>query len=221
MPEYEKLKKIIHTNMSIEVLTGMSIGGNKETIEIGGLDNPVIKTVTRRSNGNSNDKNIVVPYIPGSSIKGRMRSLLELSKENDELINKVFGNRNTKNSSGYTRVLFEDTYPTNKTLENWKKISNKYGLPFGTEVKYENEIDRTTGRASNPRPTERVIPNSIFESKIRLLVFEGDDEEEMKRLIERGMKLMEMTYIGGNGSRGYGRIKINHDEWKEEWSNNG
>lgn len=53
-------------NAELLLLTGMHIGGSTEGFEIGGLDNPVIK-----------DPISDVPYIPGSSLKGKMRSLLE------------------------------------------------------------------------------------------------------------------------------------------------
>src|SRR3989338_11494456 len=50
----------------MQCVSGLRIGGSKDTIEIGGMDNPIIR--------NPLDK---FPYIPGSSIKGKMRSLLE------------------------------------------------------------------------------------------------------------------------------------------------
>lgn len=45
--------------------TGLHIGAGKGTLEIGGADNPVVKDAFGR------------PYIPGSSLRGRLRSLLE------------------------------------------------------------------------------------------------------------------------------------------------
>ncbi|KAF5430047.1 CRISPR-associated protein Csm3 [Candidatus Methanomarinus sp.] len=48
--------------------TGLHIGGVSESIEIGGLENIVIR-----------DPKTGLPFIPGSSLKGKMRSLLELS----------------------------------------------------------------------------------------------------------------------------------------------
>jgi CRISPR-associated protein Csm3 len=50
----------------IQCLTGLHIGGTEEGYEIGGMDNPVIK-----------DKITGYPYIPGSSLKGKMRSMME------------------------------------------------------------------------------------------------------------------------------------------------
>ena|SRR6185437_4581896 len=45
--------------------TGLHIGAGKGSLEIGGADNPVIKDA------------FGLPYIPGSSLRGRLRSLLE------------------------------------------------------------------------------------------------------------------------------------------------
>ncbi len=45
--------------------TGLHIGAGKGSLEIGGADNPVIKDAFGR------------PYIPGSSLRGKLRSLLE------------------------------------------------------------------------------------------------------------------------------------------------
>jgi len=45
--------------------TGLHIGAGKGSLEIGGSDNPVVKDASGR------------PYIPGSSLRGKIRSLLE------------------------------------------------------------------------------------------------------------------------------------------------
>jgi CRISPR-associated protein Csm3 len=47
--------------------TGLHIGAGKGSLEIGGADNPVVKDAFGR------------PYIPGSSLRGKLRSLLEHS----------------------------------------------------------------------------------------------------------------------------------------------
>jgi len=63
-----QLKGKILITGTIVVRTGLAIGGSKTAMNIGGIDSPVI----RDAKG--------VPYIPGSSLKGKMRSLLETSK---------------------------------------------------------------------------------------------------------------------------------------------
>ncbi|WP_297499767.1 type III-A CRISPR-associated RAMP protein Csm3, partial [Thermococcus sp.] len=51
----------------IKALTGLHIGSQRDVSEIGGIDNPVIK-----------DPHTGLPYIPGSSLKGKLRSLFEV-----------------------------------------------------------------------------------------------------------------------------------------------
>ena len=50
--------------------TGLHIGAGKGSLEIGGADNPVVKDAFGR------------PYVPGSSLRGRLRSLLEQATGN-------------------------------------------------------------------------------------------------------------------------------------------
>ena len=59
----KQLKKKIKVKTTIELVTGLHIGGSSDSVEIGGIDNPVIKIATKNNQ----------PYIPGSSIKGKMR----------------------------------------------------------------------------------------------------------------------------------------------------
>ena len=61
-----QLQGRIFVTGSIEVVTGLHIGGSRTAQAIGGVQNSVVRDpVTRR------------PYIPGSSLKGKLRSLLE------------------------------------------------------------------------------------------------------------------------------------------------
>jgi CRISPR-associated protein Csm3 len=64
-PQKNLLGKII-INSTLVVETGLHIGGGGENLDIGGLDKPVIRDpMTQR------------PYLPGSSIKGKLRAILE------------------------------------------------------------------------------------------------------------------------------------------------
>ena len=81
------------------------------------------------------------------------------------------------------------------------------GLTGATEVKFENSISRTTAVA-NPRQIERVVRGALFPVQ---LIYEVKEEEHMLQdfeIIKQGFRLLEYDYLGGNGSRGYGRIKI-------------
>ena len=183
---------------TIEVLTGMHIGGSSAFSAIGAVDAPVVKDVV---SGN--------PMILGSSLKGKMRSLLakryntsfaETPDDDIECLTDLFGSAK-KNHVKTSRVLFSDM-----VLCNWEELK-KHGLTSKTEVKFENSIKRTTAVA-NPRQIERVVRGSVFPLNI---VYEVKDEETMVNdfgILSEGFRLLEYDYLGGNGSRGYGKVKF-------------
>jgi len=216
-----KIKNIKEIKAKIKVKSGLHIGGSKDEIKIGGIDNPVIK------NPLTNE-----PYIPGSSLKGKIRSLIEwqfgvvnenglavscvkkegnnqVKKENFEQIKPIvqlFGNGETiKEPSiakeiGPTRVSFSDC-----ALLNKDELLNRNAL---TEEKVEVTINRLTGTSVSGglRRMERVPAGAEFDFSVTLIEFEGD--EGFEAILALGMKLLEMTNLGGNGSRGYGKIEF-------------
>lgn len=211
-----KLLKIVKYTGTMKLITGLSIKGNGNVLSIGGAEAEVIKNPITG-----------MPYIPGSSIKGKMRSRMELitgkynlSKgepcgcggENGEcLICTVFGAHKKKNpKSGPTRIIVRDCELTNDSVE---KIKN---LPLDKvnylEIKTENTINRNTGGAT-PRTLERVPAGFDFQVEIVLQIFEGDDEAKMKKFIEDAVQGVEDSYLGGSGSRGYGQVKFDC-KWK-------
>jgi len=191
-------------NVHIELESGLHIGGGDTAIEIGGLDNRVIRDAV------SNE-----PYIPGSSLKGKMRHLLEDYYEGNEshqrLVDIMFGKagneKNNNPSLRQTRLQFVDLFMESSTKET---LNQALGDKVYTVVKYENSIDRKTGTAKNPRPTERVPKGSVFSGKLILNVLDnlGDDEEEFLEVLDKGVELLNNSYLGGSGSRGYGKINI-------------
>lgn len=221
-------KHVIHSK--IKVLTGLHIGGPTTGLNIGGVDNIVIKDVEGK------------PYIPGSSLKGKMRSLLEksegLAKERvwvvkDEvsihmcnnsncIVCSIFGRTSGKHTLvdkkeeekdilitnvTPTRLIVRDVFLDPTTLE---KFREKLDFEW-TEVKWENVIDRVTSQAT-PRQIERVPPNAIFgtdEEPFEMIynVFNNKDKENLKYVF-KAMKLLEQDYLGGSGTRGYGKIKF-------------
>jgi CRISPR-associated protein Csm3 len=217
--------KILKLEGQVEVITGLHIGGGDDTMKIGGIDNGVVK-----------DINTDMPYIPGSSLKGKMRSLLEWDKGlvgigdgkpfNSKLLkNAIFKDKNKRKDAlniikifgngvsddkfneiiPITRISVGDCNLSQETLQKEMKLS---------EAKYENVIDRQKGTANHPRQTERVPAGVKFDLDIRVKIFDEDDENEIKEIIQRGLELIEMDYLGGNGSRGYGRVKFNY-KWSE------
>ncbi|WAA11981.1 type III-A CRISPR-associated RAMP protein Csm3 [Fervidibacillus halotolerans] len=208
------LGKII-INGQIKALTGLAIGGSKSDMTIGGIDNNVIKT----SEG--------VPFIPGSSLKGKLRSLLERKNNKEKICNcgkkdceicVIFGTgmkskKEEEVEAGLTRLYVRDAFlydPIKKEMENKEGIFSNLELAY-TEVKWENTISRLKGKANNPRQQERVPAGSVFEMNLIYNLMIEDDIDMFKHLME-AMRLLEDDYIGGNGSRGYGRIKFENLE---------
>ena len=194
----------------IKVLTGLAIGGNKSGIDIGGMDNPVIKTYDGK------------PYIPGSSLKGKLRSLLaKTANTNDvaadvELIGKegdykylalVFGyganDRKDSDEKGEALLKVRDAY----LKEDDESISDKAEMKTYTEEKMENNIDRITGKAT-PRPHERVFPGSEFKMELCLDVYDESEAKEQLELIDLAFQLLNEDYLGGGGTRGNGRVQV-------------
>ena len=209
----------------IECLTGLHIGAGKETLEIGGLDMPVVRDPITRE-----------PYIPGSSIKGKMRSLLErlefamnggrlntreyFSKKcadgvfhhecNDEKcpVCRLYGasKGNSVNNNRPARLYVYDAHLSNKD----KLEAIDTGL-YLTELKFENTLDRITSAAS-PRQIERVPRGAKF---ALTMVYNQDSERSSElfkgdlRSVFYNLLLLKDDALGGSVSRGYGRIDIN------------
>lgn len=205
-----KLQKIIKISGEIRLLSGLHIGAGDVALEIGGLDQPIIKHPITRE-----------PYIPGSSLKGKIRSLLEVryGKFNNDpdsknyggpcecgdcLICKVFGvgASNKKGDTEPTRLLVRDAF----MKKEWQEKFMNGELPL--EIKYENTINRITGTAENPRPLERVPEGVEFGFSFGVRIYEGDEEDKILNLIKQGMALLQLDALGGNSSRGCGHIEF-------------
>lgn len=204
----KKLTKKILITGEIEALTGLMIGGTNNSMAIGLPDKMVIRNPIDNK-----------PYIPGSTLKGKMRSLLELAfgyikavnmgkvrNGPDDDINHIttvlFGNSIGDDKQRPSRIICRDA-----SLKNADAIVNT-DLPY-TEAKSEVVIDRITS-AAMPRTFERVPAGAIFNLELVLNIFEEDkfSEKELLDLIFKGMQLVQDDYLGGGGSRGSGRVKF-------------
>ncbi|BAB59251.1 hypothetical protein [Thermoplasma volcanium GSS1] len=198
-----KWKYNIIYNMEIEVLTGLHIGGSNEELKIGGTDSPVITTKYLINNVEPCD----LPYIPGSSIKGKIRSLLEnvdyKGKNGDDIVSKMFGYYPNAGEGikRLTRLIIRDAFLDDGHIKSAEDARNVI------EIKSENKIDPIESKAT-PRFIERVRRGTKFKGKIILSIYEGDNEEEMIKCLKTGISLLEDSYLGGNGTRGYGSVKI-------------
>lgn len=193
-----KLIKKIRINTTLRLLTGMHIGGSSDNVEIGGVDSPVIKVATRKNQ----------PYIPGSSLKGKMRCLLEqvagaAKVGGDEKVNGLFGFSNDNMPS---KLIVRDAYLTEESAEELYNCT-ALDMPY-TENKYENTIDRVKGMAEHPRQIERVPAGAEFAVEFVVNIWEGDNEKEQVQMLEDAIHLIENDYLGGSGSRGYGQVEF-------------
>jgi CRISPR-associated protein Csm3 len=229
-------KSKIFVTGTITTLTGLHIGGNCTEISICGADSIVLR-----------DPLTNYPYIPGSSLRGKMRSLFE--RHRDEMTikfrdngNKVFHSirkaakmieqgMELKSAGPATspdavaaqlfgvavdqkkgellipqRLIVRDAKLKKESAEELEK-ARRTDMPL-TEIKTEVAIDRITSRA-NPRQIERVPAGAEFEFEFILNLYGDDKEEKYLSLLWECMELLQDDYLGGHGSRGYGRIKFN------------
>lgn len=185
---------------TLEIVTGMHIGGSSAFAAIGAVDSPVIRdTISDR------------PMIPGSSLKGKLRTLLALRYNDSPLtlpendapqILRLFGSAK-KNHVQRSRLLFRDMVLPDSSMEELQEV----GLHSATEVKFENTINRLTAVA-NPRQIERVIRGCKFDVNILYDASEPDELEEDIATLAEGLRLLEYDYLGGHGSRGYGKVRF-------------
>jgi CRISPR-associated protein Csm3 len=210
---YKLVKKIVFRG-DIVALTGIAIGGSNTAMGIGGVDKGVVRNLITQQ-----------PYIPGSTLKGKMRSLLELAygqigdkqmgmvkngpseKEGDKST-VLFGNASNQNFQRPSRVIVRDAYLSEiqadgKTIDEFFKNTEL----LYTEVKTEVVIDRVTSKAM-PRQLERVPAGAKFNFELVLNVFSEDNEQELLKNLFTSLRLLHNDYIGGSGSRGSGQIRI-------------
>lgn len=216
-----KLTHISEIKGQIELVSGLHIGSGNTEMHIGGTDNPVIKNPVTNQ-----------PYIPGSSLKGKMRSLMEWSAgvvgesqgkplgfkhirnlqgesvQQGKTILKLFGG--APEGTGQDEELVIEIGPTRLAFwdcnldPDWVNEMQGKNLLL-TETKMENSIDRIKGVAENPRNTERVPAGAHFDFRLTLKVI---DREDLLEDLLRGLRLLELTGIGGSGSRGYGKLRF-------------
>lgn len=222
-----KLEKKVFFCGSLQLLTGMHIGGSSLGLSIGGADKVVVRNPVTR-----------LPYAPGSSIKGKLRSLLEKSHDLVEI--------GINNKGEWSGPLCKDPFeplvqlfgfpadevsteklsflaPTRLTVRdgellNIQKIEQAgHTDMYGTEIKTEVSIDRLTS-AANPRNFERVPAGALFKFEMVVDIYNVDAQKApgsgiplaklYMEYLREGLRLLEDDYLGGQGSRGYGQVKV-------------
>ena len=215
-----QLTKITTITATLTLVTGLRIGAGDSEMHIGGVDNTVIKHPLTGA-----------PYVPGSSLKGKMRSLLEWrsgavqekplgakdfkaakGSQQAEIkhVLQLFGigggdvqdNKELVADLGPTRLAFWDC-PLDASWEQEVRGNNQ----LLTEVKSENVINRISGVAEHPRNTERVPAGAKFDFRLSFKQLAGDDPTLLETVLQ-GLKLIELDSLGGSGSRGYGKVRF-------------
>lgn len=201
---------------TLRCITGLHIGGSQDDIQIGGVDNPVIK-----------DPVTLAAYVPGSSLKGKMRAELERHHERFNSKDKrkpcdcreqacpvcrLFGpHTNVEHELGPTRLIVRDA-----PLIKGGQI----------EVKSETAIDRQTGAAARGslRQQERVAAGSEFQVQINIQIYDIDrsfqfkdklgkdhsGEDAILAVVREALGWVEQTGLGAGTSRGSGQVKFDH-----------
>ena len=213
------LKKVHKFRIDLTLLSGMHITGAENTFDIGGADSQVIKNPLTDE-----------PYIPGSSLKGKIRSLLEYKYGTPKNApgaaygsSYAFQDESVKNCAllfepstsvtpNITRGIFRDLVLTD---ESKKELSRILGDGIYTEIKAENKIHRLKGKAETPRFIERVPAGSRFEGEIDIIEFDGDPYEQVLKYLQEAIELLNQNFIGGSGSRGYGQVFVTMTEIDE------
>jgi CRISPR-associated protein Csm3 len=211
-----QLTRIQSLTARLTLQTGLAIGAGDTEMHIGGVDKQVVKHPLTN-----------LPYIPGSSLKGKMRSLLEWKsgavqekplgladldrangpqKSQIAAVVKLFGvsgdaqlAEERAREIGPTRLAFWDC----ELAQDWLDQVEQLNLGL-TEVKSENSINRITGVAVAPRFFERVPAGAVFDFRLSLKVL--DDEADLLPAVLAGLRLIELDSLGGSGSRGYGKV---------------
>lgn len=214
-----KLRAKVVLEGELEVLTGLHVGSAAAGMQIGSVDSPVVR-----------DPMTSYPYIPGSSLKGKLRSLLEAAEgknanraggagtkrhecdDRQEALNcpvcRLFGSVGSQGGKNHpARLSVSDSLLTEDSFRDLDNIDT--GLMY-TEWKFENALDRVTSSA-NPRQIERVPAGAKF--SFRLIYDDRDDVDKLDEDIRNlacAMRLLEDDALGGHGSRGYGRVRFAH-----------
>ncbi len=204
-----KLAKFTTVDGILVCETGLRIGGTAEGTGIGETDNPIIRHPITR-----------MPYVPGSSLKGKLRSLLEQKYSDnsqktgrpcdcgktDCLVCRLFGSGDVKTTREVSRLIFRDCPPTEQSAS---QLDDALPGAFA-ETKTEIAMDRNKGttRSGSLRQQERVPAGTEFDFSLSLRVFEGDDEAAHWQFVAEGVEMLEADTLGGSGTRGYGKVRF-------------
>lgn len=208
MEQTRLLAKVI-IRAKLTVKTGLHIGGSSDYAPIGAVDSVFVRDPLTKQ-----------PVIPGSSVKGKMRTLLAKTRnkmgigsspDNDEkVVLRLFGSAQ-KGNILFSRLQFSDSFVNQTSMEQFSRLDTDTYLG---EVKFENTINRATGGAT-PRQIERVPAGMQFDFQLVYNLEKIEDFDEDMTVLQDGFRLLQLDYLGGHGSRGYGRVAFSHFDVKK------
>lgn len=208
-----KLKKLVIVSGTMTAVEGIHIGGNNEGTKVGGCDNPVIRNPLTGK-----------PYIPGSSIKGVMRSTMEKIEDKSRngkpcgcgdpkcMVCKLFGaHMNMRANSGEPRLLIRDMEIDPDFEQELLDSGANYSDII--EIKTSTMVDRSTNTAASGslRNVERVAAGTKFKCEFAFKVFEGDNEKAMMDAVKNVIGAIEVLGIGSKTTAGCGQVKFDID----------
>ena len=201
------LKGKLDIGAILRLETGLHIGASSDFAPIGAVDSPFLRDPMTKQ-----------PIIPGSSLKGKIRTLLARSFSTDEyflnkidedspVLQRLFGSAAQSGAGGLgARLQFSDIRMTEASCQRFAAMELD---TYIGEIKFENTISRISA-AANPRQIERVPAGAEFDFRLVYNIEDEGDLAEDLQILADGIRLLQMDYLGGHGSRGYGRVSL-HD----------
>ncbi len=208
--------------------TGLHIGAGKGSLDIGGADNPVVKDAYG------------MPYIPGSSLRGRLRSLLEHSSGLAVPGELVYLSRRR----GQEVRIHQSADPADEVCLLFGRNPGRMDKVQGDAVEgaatparlavYDSPLDAdsiTTQMRENlddeiteiksenaiDRITAQSTPRTLervpagAKFKVRLVLdILCEEDKALAARVAEGLRLLEDDALGGGGSRGSGRVKFSN-----------
>lgn len=215
-----RLKSTHRIEAVVRSVSGLRIGAQDTRLEIGTTDNTVLRNPLSGQ-----------PFIPGSSLKGKLRSewerrLGKTSHDGKEPCNcagadcfvcRLFGPHKKPNHTlGPTRVRVRDGIAVEQVDDAWVEARS----PVTTYAKPENMIQRNVGVAGSPRDVEVVAAGTCWRLRIDFDVLRLDDafqnaalgdlrgKAALQEAMLKALAFVIRTGIGAGLSKGYGELEL-------------
>lgn len=217
-------KLILEADLNCD--TGLHIGAGKGSLDIGGADNPVVKDAFGR------------PYVPGSSLRGKLRSLLEqavglsanemvyLTKRKgqevrihqsdrpDDEICLLFG-RNPGRLDRMSGEPLESVHATPARLTVYDAPLDSNSITAQMRENLDDELTEVKSESAVDRITSQASPRTLervpagARFKMRMVLdILCEEDKELAVRLAEGLRLLEDDSLGGGGSRGNGRVRL-------------